>query len=323
MPEVSAFPGGKARRAHNPRAIPGRFPYHLRMDVSSLLDSLNPSQREAVAAPAQPLLVLAGAGSGKTRVLVHRIAWLIGVEGVAPHSLLAVTFTNKAAVRDARAHRSLLGTSAAGLWVGTFHGLRAPPPAQAARGALPQGFQIFDADDQLRLVKRVTARDWNSTINAIPPRSRRSGYQRASRTRAAARAPGIPVDPVRASGPRSTPPTSRRCKTRRRGRLRRAAAARPRAAARQTSCWSTTSVASATCWSTSSRTPTPAVRLAAAAGGTGAASRRRRRRPVDLRLARREGREHPALREGFPGYAVVRLEQNYRSTGTILTAAMP
>ncbi|MFB3088280.1 MAG: UvrD-helicase domain-containing protein, partial [Acidiferrobacterales bacterium] len=67
------------------------------MDVTEILDSLNPQQREAVAAPPGPLLVLAGAGSGKTRVLTHRVAWLVGVESASPQSVLAVTFTNKAA----------------------------------------------------------------------------------------------------------------------------------------------------------------------------------------------------------------------------------
>ena len=126
------------------------------MDVSRLLDSLNPAQREAVAAPPAPTLVLAGAGSGKTRVLVHRIAWLIEVEGIAPWGLLAVTFTNKAANEMRGRIETLLGQPVSGLWVGTFHGLAHRLLRQHWQEAgLPQGFQILDSDDQLRLVRRV------------------------------------------------------------------------------------------------------------------------------------------------------------------------
>ena len=126
------------------------------MDVSRLLDSLNPAQREAVAAPPAPTLVLAGAGSGKTRVLVHRIAWLIEVEGIAPWGLLAVTFTNKAANEMRGRIETLLGQPVSGLWVGTFNGLAHRLLRQHWQEAgLPQGFQILDSDDQLRLVRRV------------------------------------------------------------------------------------------------------------------------------------------------------------------------
>ena len=93
------------------------------MDVSYLLDSLNDKQREAVAAPRSNLLVLAGAGSGKTRVLVHRIAWLMSVENCSPYSIMAVTFTNKAAAEMRHRIGQLMGTSQGGMWVGTFHGL--------------------------------------------------------------------------------------------------------------------------------------------------------------------------------------------------------
>ncbi|MBI2382180.1 MAG: DNA helicase II [Gammaproteobacteria bacterium] len=126
------------------------------MDVTAVLDSLNDAQREAVTAPADPLLVLAGAGSGKTRVLVHRIAWLIQVEGLSPYSLLAVTFTNKAAAEMRGRIESLLHMPAQGLWIGTFHGLAHRLLRSHWRDAkLPEHFQILDADDQLRLVKRV------------------------------------------------------------------------------------------------------------------------------------------------------------------------
>src|SRR6204780_5998512 len=93
------------------------------MDVSHLLDGLNDAQREAVASPPGSALVLAGAGSGKTRVLVHRVAWLIEVEGASPHSILAVTFTNKAAAEMRRRIETLLEHPGGPLWMGTFHGL--------------------------------------------------------------------------------------------------------------------------------------------------------------------------------------------------------
>ena len=126
------------------------------MDVTPIIDPLNAAQREAVTAPTQPVLVLAGAGSGKTRVLVHRIAWLIQVEGVSPYSIMAVTFTNKAAGEMRGRIESLLGVPAGGLWVGTFHGLaHRLLRAHWQEAGLPQSFQIMDADDQLRMVKRV------------------------------------------------------------------------------------------------------------------------------------------------------------------------
>ncbi len=126
------------------------------MDVSHLLDSLNDRQREAVAAPAGSALVLAGAGSGKTRVLVHRIAWLIQTEGFSPYSILAVTFTNKAAAEMRGRIEALLSLPVRGMWVGTFHGIaHRLLRAHYQDADLPQNFQILDADDQLRLVKRV------------------------------------------------------------------------------------------------------------------------------------------------------------------------
>ena len=127
-------------------------------DVSHLLDSLNDRQRDAVAAPRGSALVLAGAGSGKTRVLVHRIAWLIQTEGLSPYSILAVTFTNKAAAEMRGRIESLLHLPVRGMWVGTFHGIaHRLLRAHYQEAELPQNFQILDADDQLRLVKRVMA----------------------------------------------------------------------------------------------------------------------------------------------------------------------
>jgi DNA helicase-2/ATP-dependent DNA helicase PcrA len=126
------------------------------MDVSEILDQLNDAQRNAVAAPIGNMLVLAGAGSGKTRVLVHRIAWLTQVEHVSPHAIMAVTFTNKAAKEMRLRIEEMLGIPTRGLWIGTFHGLAHRfLKAHWQEAGLPQNFQILDSDDQLRLIKRI------------------------------------------------------------------------------------------------------------------------------------------------------------------------
>ena len=126
------------------------------MDVSPILDELNQEQREAVTAHPGPTLVLAGAGSGKTRVLVHRIAWLCNVEGISPYGLLAVTFTNKAAAEMRGRVESLLDASLSGMWIGTFHGIaHRMLRAHWQEASLPQAFQILDSEDQLRVVKRI------------------------------------------------------------------------------------------------------------------------------------------------------------------------
>ena len=126
------------------------------MDVSRILDPLNPAQREAVAADNGNLLVLAGAGSGKTRVLVHRIAWYIATGRATPHGILAVTFTNKAAAEMRGRIEQLLGQSPRGMWVGTFHGLsHRLLRAHWQEARLPETFQILDNEDQYRTVRRV------------------------------------------------------------------------------------------------------------------------------------------------------------------------
>ncbi len=126
------------------------------MDVSPILNPLNDAQRAAVTAPPGPVLVLAGAGSGKTRVLIHRIAWLIQTEGVSPLGILAVTFTNKAAAEMRSRVEALLGVPGGALWLGTFHGLAHRLLRLHWREAgLPQGFQILDSDDQLRMIKKL------------------------------------------------------------------------------------------------------------------------------------------------------------------------
>ncbi|WP_395339753.1 DNA helicase II [Ningiella sp. W23] len=126
------------------------------MDVSRLLDKLNDKQRESVAAENGNMLVLAGAGSGKTRVLVHRIAWLMEVEALAPFSILAVTFTNKAA-REMRGRvEHLMNAPMNAMWIGTFHGLAHRLLRLHYEDAgLPQNFSILDSDDQYRLIKRL------------------------------------------------------------------------------------------------------------------------------------------------------------------------
>ena len=126
------------------------------MDLSPILNSLNDAQRAAVTAPVGPVLVLAGAGSGKTRVLTHRIAWVIQAEGASPHGILAVTFTNKAAGEMRARVERLLGIPAAALWIGTFHGIAHRLLRIHWREAqLVQGFQIMDSEDQQRLIKKV------------------------------------------------------------------------------------------------------------------------------------------------------------------------
>ncbi len=140
------------------------------MDVTELLAGLNDKQREAVAAPRGNLLVLAGAGSGKTRVLVHRIAWLLSVENSSPYSIMAVTFTNKAAAEMRHRIEHLLGPGQGGMWIGTFHGLaHRLLRAHHMDAGLPQDFQILDSEDQLRLLKRII-RALNIDEKQWPPR---------------------------------------------------------------------------------------------------------------------------------------------------------
>ena len=126
------------------------------MDVTPILDPLNTAQREAVAADTGNILVLAGAGSGKTRVLVHRIAWYVATGQASPQGILAVTFTNKAAAQMRGRLEVLLGMPSGGMWVGTFHGIaHRLLRAHAREAGLPEHFQILDSDDQLRTIKRV------------------------------------------------------------------------------------------------------------------------------------------------------------------------
>jgi DNA helicase-2/ATP-dependent DNA helicase PcrA len=126
------------------------------MDVSHLLDGLNDAQRAAVTAPQAPTLVLAGAGSGKTRVLTHRVGWLVQVENASPHGILAVTFTNKASGEMRGRIEHMLGVPSAPLWIGTFHGIAHRLLRKHWRDVnLPQAFQIIDAEDQLRALRKL------------------------------------------------------------------------------------------------------------------------------------------------------------------------
>lgn len=120
------------------------------------IDSLNPAQLAAVSAPLGHQLVLAGAGSGKTRVLTHRIVWLIEQEKISPFNLLAVTFTNKAANEMRSRIEKMLRMPAKSMWIGTFHGLSHRfLRAHWQEAGLPQTFQILDSDDQFRMIRRV------------------------------------------------------------------------------------------------------------------------------------------------------------------------
>lgn len=126
------------------------------MDVTAIIDPLNEAQREAVTTSSQPTLVLAGAGSGKTRVLVHRIAWLISVEDLSPQQLCAVTFTNKAALEMRERIEALLGFPTKQFWIGTFHGLaHRLLRMHWQESGLTETFQILDSEDQLRVIKRL------------------------------------------------------------------------------------------------------------------------------------------------------------------------
>ncbi len=140
------------------------------MDISYILDSLNADQREAVGADAGNLLILAGAGSGKTRVLVHRIAWYIETGQASPYSIMAVTFTNKAAAEMRARIERLLDQPTRGMWVGTFHSLaHRLLRAHWQEANLPEAFQILDSEDQYRTVRRVI-RAMNLDEKSFKPR---------------------------------------------------------------------------------------------------------------------------------------------------------
>ena len=137
---------------------------------SSLLSGLNPEQRLAVTLPHQSALILAGAGSGKTRVLTTRIAWLVSTGAVSPHNILAVTFTNKASREMLTRLSAMLPINTRGMWIGTFHGLcNRMLRAHHREANLPQTFQILDSGDQLSAIKRLM-KAMNVDDEKYPPR---------------------------------------------------------------------------------------------------------------------------------------------------------
>ena len=138
--------------------------------MSFLLSGLNTEQLKAVTLPHQSALVLAGAGSGKTRVLTTRIAYLIQSRQVSPHSIIAVTFTNKAAKEMLTRISTMLPINTQGMWVGTFHGLcNRMLRAHYQDAGLPQAFQILDSSDQLAVIKRVL-KSIGADDEKFPPR---------------------------------------------------------------------------------------------------------------------------------------------------------
>jgi DNA helicase-2/ATP-dependent DNA helicase PcrA len=141
---------------------------------SSLLSGLNPEQRQAITLPHQSALILAGAGSGKTRVLTTRIAYLISNGAVSPHGILAVTFTNKAAKEMVTRLTAMLPINTRGMWIGTFHGLcNRMLRAHFREANLPQAFQILDSGDQLSAIKRLM-KAMNVDGEKFPPREMQS-----------------------------------------------------------------------------------------------------------------------------------------------------
>ncbi|MEY4762630.1 MAG: hypothetical protein RLZZ200_2486 [Pseudomonadota bacterium] len=139
------------------------------MDLSDILNPLNDEQRAAVTAPHLPTLVLAGAGSGKTRVLTHRIAWAVRALGASPYNVLAVTFTNKAAGEMRHRIEPLLGVPGGAMWVGTFHGIaHRLLRLHFAEVGLPRGFQILDGEDQLRVIKKLIKAEGLDDTRFVP-----------------------------------------------------------------------------------------------------------------------------------------------------------
>jgi DNA helicase-2/ATP-dependent DNA helicase PcrA len=197
-----------------------------------LLQHLNPEQRAAVTLPAVPALILAGAGSGKTRVLTTRIAWLLHQGQVSPGGVLAVTFTNKAAKEMLTRLSAMLPIAVRGMWIGTFHGLcNRFLRTHWKLAALPQAFQIIDSADQLSAVKRVI-KAMNLDEERFVPKQV-TWFIAGPRKTACGRRRRRPGRRRRASWSRSMQAYEAQCAARGRGRLRRTDAAHLRAAARQ------------------------------------------------------------------------------------------
>src|SRR5215472_4426419 len=175
--------------------------------MHNLLENLNPQQLAAVTLPDQSALILAGAGSGKTRVLTTRIAWLIQTGNVTPGGVLAVTFTNKAAKEMLMRISAMLPVSTRGMWVGTFHGLcNRFLRAHHRDAGLPQLFQILDSQDQQAAIKRLL-----KALNVDEerfPRARRNTSSTRRRRRASARRTSRPATRSCGATRRSTRPTT-------------------------------------------------------------------------------------------------------------------
>ena len=294
--------------------------------VDALLEGLNPPQREAVTHGEGPLLILAGAGSGKTRVLTHRIAYLLRTGQARADEILAITFTNKAAQEMRERVELLVGRATRAMWVMTFHSACARMlRADAHRLGYTRQFTIYDAADSRRLIKKCLD-DLDIDPKRFTPRAMQAQISDAkNKLRSRGGLPPARRLVLRADGRRRLRGLRARAAPRERDGLR-----RPARSARSTC--SSSSRRSATATRTafrcvlvdeyqdtnhaqyrwlqllSTRAPEPG-------GG-------RRRRPVDLRLPRRGHHEHPQLRGRLSRRdRSIKLEQNYRSTQTILSAA--
>ena len=292
---------------------------------TDLLAGLNPVQARAVTHPGGPLLIVAGAGSGKTRVLTHRIAWLIAEQGVSPFEILAITFTNKAAQEMRERVEALVGPVARRMWVSTFHAACVRILRRDAGRLGLQGQLHHLRPGRRRPPDRLRHPGSQPRRQEVPAPGRARPHldrqERAGRLRDL-RPPG-PAPSWSGGWPRSTASTSSGCWP-------------PTPWTSTTCCWSpstccrpvptcssTTSSGSATSWSTSTRTPTgpktswsscspaPTIRSPSSATAT---SRSTGWRGADIRNILQ-------FEEAFPDATVVVLEQNYRSTQTILDAA--
>ena len=223
--------------------------------TSSLLANLNPEQLAAVTLPHQSALILAGAGSGKTRVLTTRIAWLLATGQASPLSILAVTFTNKAAKEMLVRLSAMTPMHTRGMWIGTFHGLCNRMLRAHYRDAnLPQLFQIMDTQDQLALIKRMYKA--HGIDDERFPRGSSSTSSPAPRRRGCARTRSRPATTSRGARS-STTRSTRRCASAKASSISPSSCCEATSSSRSTTaCASITGAASRTCSSTSSRTPT-------------------------------------------------------------------
>ena len=223
--------------------------------MSTLLDNLNTEQLQAVSLPPQHALILAGAGSGKTRVLTTRIAWLVQSGQVDPAGILAVTFTNKAAKEMLARLSAMLPVSTRGMWIGTFHGLANRLLRAHHRDAgLPQLFQILDSGDQLAAIKRLL-KTLNVDDEKFPPRELQQFIN--GQKDAGIRAHAVEAwDDYTRQRVQLIRNTSRSASAKRWWILPSCCCAAMSCSSATSRCAATISAAFATSWSTSSRTPT-------------------------------------------------------------------